>query len=744
MSVVATYVPIEKHMKDGVLNFESWYAEHRRVNYPEDHAHGDEAQKPRPKAVSPTAVDTSVADRLNAALVSTTTRPVAPATPATPATAPPANAAGKKRAAPKFKALFSSKQSFIRKFRAARKVAPEGRAAAMQAVYARHPNRVRHLEVLKKPTADQAAEYKHRTGKSHPNFSVKESVMSLIARLDAALGDALTESAKVFGKGHLRSAGGKFSSLRTKGHSQFVPQVSKVFRERCEKMGAKVKLSGAGGIVLVFEDLAKSEKCFCMLMSEGTKVVKHDIPGILFIASDLTESANAKPINWSNKMKDKEPAGLTPNQTETGYYGRTSHPVHIPVDDFLRMNPKRDMDERPSGNWLRQHAAAGGEIAHPVLVLADHPSRKGEYVVDGHEGRGRGMLAKELGHGTVPVQFRFRGESGRNKYNTAGRTLIVHPDERGGTGGPMTVPVPPHPETKVTERDGSVFKHDWDKAKDSLHAHGEQHGFKVLSHPKGGHVALIHKMIYAKVKGQLPSHSTREMGDHVRVRTAGAKVEDILPGGKGDGKTDDDFDAEQVEMGMKVEMEHTSDPAIAHEIVMDHLAENPAYYSKLKKAGLADELTKAESIVARLDAAIGEGTDEDFTQSFDDSDEAEERAKHLSATSDVDDCFYVLAFLDAFIVLPEDDAQERLNADQRVSVHAIYDDGEEKMDNDGLAERHSVRSKFRGKLNRKGGAVGIMKHNRNARMSARSRLKRGAIYAARKAARKALHHPDSH
>lgn len=38
----------------------------------------------------------------------------------------------------------------------------------------------------------------------------------------------------------------------------------------------------------------------------------------------------------------------------------------------------------------------------------------------------------------------------------------------------------------------------------------------------------------------------------------------------------------QLEMGMEVEMEHTSDEDMAREIAMDHLAEDPEYYTKLK------------------------------------------------------------------------------------------------------------------------------------------------------------------
>ncbi len=39
----------------------------------------------------------------------------------------------------------------------------------------------------------------------------------------------------------------------------------------------------------------------------------------------------------------------------------------------------------------------------------------------------------------------------------------------------------------------------------------------------------------------------------------------------------------QLEMGMKVEMEHTDNKEKAHEIAMDHLWEDPSYYTKLKK-----------------------------------------------------------------------------------------------------------------------------------------------------------------
>lgn len=60
-------------------------------------------------------------------------------------------------------------------------------------------------------------------------------------------------------------------------------------------------------------------------------------------------------------------------------------------------------------------------------------------------------------------------------------------------------------------------------------------------------------------------------------------MEDKLPGGKGDNRPDSDFDAKWLAAGIKVESEHTEDPAVAKEIAKDHLTEDPLYYKKLRK-----------------------------------------------------------------------------------------------------------------------------------------------------------------
>jgi hypothetical protein len=57
---------------------------------------------------------------------------------------------------------------------------------------------------------------------------------------------------------------------------------------------------------------------------------------------------------------------------------------------------------------------------------------------------------------------------------------------------------------------------------------------------------------------------------------------DKLKGGLADKKQPKDFNAKSLAAGIKVEMEHTKDEALAREIAMDHLSEDPDYYDKLK------------------------------------------------------------------------------------------------------------------------------------------------------------------
>jgi hypothetical protein len=58
---------------------------------------------------------------------------------------------------------------------------------------------------------------------------------------------------------------------------------------------------------------------------------------------------------------------------------------------------------------------------------------------------------------------------------------------------------------------------------------------------------------------------------------------DSLKGGIADGKSITAYDLEELLIGIKFEMEHTSDRFIALELAMDHLERIPDYYSRLRR-----------------------------------------------------------------------------------------------------------------------------------------------------------------
>ena len=68
-----------------------------------------------------------------------------------------------------------------------------------------------------------------------------------------------------------------------------------------------------------------------------------------------------------------------------------------------------------------------------------------------------------------------------------------------------------------------------------------------------------------------------------------------LPGGEGDSTPPDQLDPTQLSTGIQIEMEHTNDVEIAKEIAVDHLTEDPKYYTKLVNAGLAKEFQAGTS-----------------------------------------------------------------------------------------------------------------------------------------------------
>ena len=75
------------------------------------------------------------------------------------------------------------------------------------------------------------------------------------------------------------------------------------------------------------------------------------------------------------------------------------------------------------------------------------------------------------------------------------------------------------------------------------------------------------------------------------VRDEGRGPE-AIPGGLAAGRPDSDFDSEQLEKGIAVELEHTGDKEKAKEIAQDHLSENSRYYTYLEEM---EEKAKRES-----------------------------------------------------------------------------------------------------------------------------------------------------
>lgn len=67
-----------------------------------------------------------------------------------------------------------------------------------------------------------------------------------------------------------------------------------------------------------------------------------------------------------------------------------------------------------------------------------------------------------------------------------------------------------------------------------------------------------------------------------------SKIHEVISGvlkkeGKSKNDADDEFDPEQLKMGIEIEQEHSKGKEVAKEIAKDHLREHPRYYTYLKK-----------------------------------------------------------------------------------------------------------------------------------------------------------------
>lgn len=88
------------------------------------------------------------------------------------------------------------------------------------------------------------------------------------------------------------------------------------------------------------------------------------------------------------------------------------------------------------------------------------------------------------------------------------------------------------------------------------------------------------------------------------------EVGDMLQGGLGDNKSPLEFNPDQILKGLDVEKEHTDNPMIALEIVMDHLSEDPEYYT------VKDNPEDSAQFNAAKDISDDEDKDKELTDSL--------------------------------------------------------------------------------------------------------------------------------
>ena len=84
-----------------------------------------------------------------------------------------------------------------------------------------------------------------------------------------------------------------------------------------------------------------------------------------------------------------------------------------------------------------------------------------------------------------------------------------------------------------------------------------------------------------------------------------AEIErDQLKGGKGDQLSPEEVHPKELQKGIQHEMEHTNDPDVAEEIALDHLAEDPLYYTHLDKMEREVKKKKIRKITIIIEVAI--------------------------------------------------------------------------------------------------------------------------------------------
>jgi len=131
---------------------------------------------------------------------------------------------------------------------------------------------------------------------------------------------------------------------------------------------------------------------------------------------------------------------------------------------------------------------------------------------------------------------------------------------------------------------GKVEKY-WDEAKEIV---AKEYSKEKESEKFYGTAMKILKNKLKKHEGLTESRLSNFLSREDEINEADGDinfVDEFLNKGRAKEKdfTVKDADPYELEMGVEIEYEHTSNPVLAERIALDHLAEIPDYYTRLKK-----------------------------------------------------------------------------------------------------------------------------------------------------------------
>ena len=149
-----------------------------------------------------------------------------------------------------------------------------------------------------------------------------------------------------------------------------------------------------------------------------------------------------------------------------------------------------------------------------------------------------------------------------------------------GQGPPQLQQPPGAVQFAESEHFQVLNKHGWETTAPGgvIFRHRSLPNHTIHVHPKWGN--FVHKVYNRDYKG---AGKVADLHSYLSGLKTSQHAEDSLPGGKGDNADASKFSKEQIQAGIKVELEHTDDPKVALEIVLDHLTEDDQYYTKLAK-----------------------------------------------------------------------------------------------------------------------------------------------------------------